>query len=64
VTRNGARVPSGRGGGAILNPSLSKLRQQRAALAQLLGRLDIPGASSTNAVRARKAARARWQEAS
>lgn len=62
VKRQGARVQSGRSDAQVLNPSLAELRQSRAALAQLLMRLDIPSSASTNTVRAKRAATARWQQ--
>ena len=51
----------------VVNPAVAEVRQQRAALASLLGKLDIDppsasGAGSTAAsARARKAAQARWR---
>ena len=54
----------------VLHPLVSELRQERALLANLLGRLDIPEESEedgsqwnglTASARARKAAHARWR---
>lgn len=57
----------GSAGQQVLNPLVSEVRFQRAALAQLLGRLRLPDAAAdggwdglTASQRARKAARSRW----
>jgi hypothetical protein len=53
------RVVDGR-----LNPAVLEARQGRTALGRLLSGLDLPDSRSFTAIRATKAARARWQEAS
>jgi hypothetical protein len=47
-----------------VNSSVREARQGRANLARLLGGIDLPAAASTTVLRAEKAARARWKEAS
>jgi hypothetical protein len=59
IARHGARLPNDR-----LNTALCEARQARVALGRLLGLVDIPEEASTNSLHARKAAQARWREAS
>lgn len=71
----GAMIEGSRGQ-LVLHPAIPELRQQRALLAQLLARLDLPEATGaadqqlpgewdglTASARATKAARARWKGA-
>jgi hypothetical protein len=62
-----AMTVEGSKGQAVVNPLVPELRHQRALLATLLGRLDLPEVDGpgawdnlTASQRARKAARARW----
>lgn len=63
IKARGYLVPGSRGS-QIVNPSVAGARQSRVALGKLLGQLDLPE-STRDAVRsARKAAEARWRQAS
>lgn len=44
----------------VLNPAVREVRQQRVALARLLGRLGLDEAGGTLSDRQRRAANARW----
>lgn len=48
-------------GAVVLNQALGEVRQERVALARLLGQIDIPGSASGRTVHARKGAEARWK---
>ena len=48
----------------LVNPSVREVRQGRLALARLLAGIDLPAAANTTALRAEKAAYARWKRAS
>ena len=48
----------------LVNPSVREARQGRTALGRLLAGIDLPAAASTTALRAEKAAHARWKRAS
>lgn len=62
VAANGVRV-KGRSG-EVLNQAFSEVRQARVALARLLGQVDIPESVSPASLHGRKAAEARWRQAS
>lgn len=61
IAKRGVRV-AGRGA-EVLNQALGEVRQQRVALARLLGQLEIPESVSGRTVHATKAAEARWGKA-
>src|SRR6188472_3677833 len=50
--------------GGRLNQALGELRQERVALARILGGIDIPESVRTATLHGRKAAAARWKAAS
>jgi hypothetical protein len=58
IASRGARLPNER-----LNTALCEARQGRVALGRLLGLVDLPDEAATSSLHARKAARARWQDA-
>ena len=62
IAKRGVRV-KGRGG-EVLNQSISEARQGRVALARILGQVDVPESLSPASLHGRKAAEARWQQAS
>ena len=61
LASRGVRVE---GRGHVLNQSLAEARQGRVALARLLGQIDIPDSVSPASLHGRKAAAARWRQAS
>lgn len=60
IAERGVRV-SGRGG-EVLNQSFCEVRQERVALARILGQVDIPESMSPRSMHGRKAAEGRWRE--
>lgn len=62
IAANGVRV-KGRSG-EVLNQAVGEVRQARVALARLLGQVDIPESESPASLHGRKAAEARWRQAS
>lgn len=62
IAKQGARV-EGRTG-TMLNQAFAEARQARVALARILGQIDIPESLSPRALHGRKAAEARWKQAS
>ena len=65
--RNADLLVKGSMGQQVINPMVSELRQHRATLASLLGKLNLPDDAGSGAkprsVSARKAAAARWGSA-
>jgi hypothetical protein len=61
IADRGVRV-EGRGA-EVLNQSFAEVRQQRVALARILGQVEIPESESSRSVHARKAAQGRWKVA-
>jgi hypothetical protein len=62
--RVGVGEPKGSMGQQVINPLISELRQHRATLASLLGRLNLPDEATDSvprSVQARDAAHARWR---
>src|SRR4051794_16607490 len=55
IAERGHVLESGR-----LNPCVLEVRQGRTAMGRLLAGIDLPGSQSTTALRASKAAQARW----
>ena len=62
IAKRGVRV-KGRGG-EVLNQSISEVRMGRVALARILGQVDVPESLSPASLHGRKAAEARWAQAS
>jgi hypothetical protein len=59
VAERGIMVPGARGG-MVVNPAVIEARQGRTALSRLLAGIDLPDSESFVALRASRAARARW----
>jgi hypothetical protein len=62
--RGAERIVKGSMGQQVINPLISELRQHRATLASLLGRLNLPDEATDSvprSVQARDAAHARWR---
>ena len=60
----GVRERGVRGDGDKLNSAIRESRNARIALARILGQVDMPEAGTTAQIHGRKAAGARWAEAS
>ncbi len=48
----------------VVNPSVREARQGRTVLGRLLAGIDLPAAAPVTVLRAERAARARWRQAS